>query len=47
MRERTSLGGDSLQPEGIALDTAGNLFVADAGDNRVTVYFTPFASRPA
>lgn len=31
------------QPEGIALDTAGNLFVADAGDNRVTVYFTPFA----
>lgn len=31
------------QPEGIALDPAGNLFVADAGDNRVLGYFTPMA----
>ncbi len=31
------------QPEGLALDSAGNLFVVDAGDNRVTVYFTPFS----
>ncbi|MGC1677212.1 MAG: NHL repeat-containing protein, partial [Candidatus Binataceae bacterium] len=31
------------RPEGIALDSAGNLFVADAADNRVTVYFAPFA----
>jgi len=30
-------------PEGVALDVSGNLFVADAGDNRVTVYFAPFA----
>ncbi len=31
------------RPEGLALDSAGNLFVVDAGDNRVTVYFTPFS----
>lgn len=31
------------RPEGVALDPAGNLFVADAADNRVTVYFAPFA----
>lgn len=39
------------QPEGLALDSAGNLFVVDTGDNRVTVYFTPFSrsrvSQPA
>jgi sugar lactone lactonase YvrE len=32
-------------PEGVALDGAGNLFVADAGDNRVTIYFAPFAGQ--
>jgi len=31
------------EPEGVAIDGAGNLFVADAGNNRVTVYYAPFA----
>ncbi|HUY28605.1 MAG TPA: choice-of-anchor D domain-containing protein [Candidatus Binataceae bacterium] len=35
------------QPEGVAIDGAGNLFVADAGDNRVTVYYAPFAKEGA
>jgi sugar lactone lactonase YvrE len=29
-------------PAGMAIDTAGNLFVADSGNSRVLVYFKPF-----
>jgi NHL repeat len=37
------LGADSLcGPRGIGVDSAGNLYVADAGNNRVLVYNTPF-----
>jgi hypothetical protein len=37
------LGADSLcDPRGIGVDGKGNLYVADAGNNRVLVYNTPF-----
>jgi sugar lactone lactonase YvrE len=37
------LGADSLcGPRGIGVDAGGNLYVADAGNNRVLVYNTPF-----
>ncbi|MFZ2062253.1 MAG: choice-of-anchor D domain-containing protein [Candidatus Binatus sp.] len=37
------LGADSLcGPERMAVDRAGNLYVADSGNNRVLVYNTPF-----
>ncbi len=37
------LGADSLcGPERLAVDALGNLYVADAGNNRVLVYNTPF-----
>ena len=37
------LGADSLcSPERMAVDQAGNLYVADSGNNRVLVYNTPF-----
>ncbi len=32
------------EPEGVAIDPSGNLFVVDAGDNRMLAYFTPFAA---
>ena len=37
------VSGSSLcQPEGVAVDGAGNLYVADTGDDRVLKYNTPF-----
>lgn len=39
------LGPDSLcQPRAAAVDTAGNLYVADTGNNRLLVYYQPFGS---
>lgn len=41
----SGLGPDSLcGPQRMAVDRAGNLYVADAGNNRVLVYNTPFNS---
>ena len=31
-------------PQGLTVDTAGNLYVADRGNSRVLVYLTPFSS---
>jgi sugar lactone lactonase YvrE len=43
-----ALGAASLcSPQGLAIDSAGNLFAADAGNNRVLVYYTPRASQSA
>ncbi len=40
--DASGLGPDSLcGPMGVALDSAGNLYVADTGDNRVLEYHTP------
>ncbi len=37
------LGADSLcEPHGLGVDTHGNLYVADSGNNRVLIYNTPF-----
>ncbi len=39
------LGADSLcDPADVAVDGAGNLYVADAGDHRVLEYATPFSA---
>ncbi len=39
----SGLGADSLcGPRGVSVDAAGNLYVADAENNRVLVYNTPF-----
>ncbi len=39
------VGGDSLNlPGGIAIDTAGNLYVADTSNNRVLEYDAPFTA---
>jgi sugar lactone lactonase YvrE len=39
------VGRDSLcDPQGVAVDTAGNLYVADVGNNRVLEYSTPLAA---
>lgn len=35
--------GSLCDPSGVAIDAAGNVFIADAGDNRVTVYYAPFS----
>jgi len=35
------------EPEGIAIDSSGNLYVADAGNNRVLEYNTPFTNTGA
>jgi NHL repeat len=34
-------------PEGVAVDRSGNVYVSDTGNNRVLVYANPFASLPA
>ena len=40
----SGLGADSLcYPYGVAVDSSGNLYVADGGNNRVLEYITPFA----
>ena len=42
------IGADSLCfPAGLAIDQSGNLLVADAGNNRVLVYNTPFDAASA
>ena len=42
--DSNGIGADSLcDPEDVAVDTAGNLYVADAGNNRALEYLTPFA----
>ena len=42
------LGADSLcDPADVAVDGAGNLYVADAGDHRVLEYTSPFSCRIA
>jgi sugar lactone lactonase YvrE len=33
-----------VEPEGISIDTAGNLYVADSQNNRVLRYSTPLAT---
>ncbi len=37
-----SLSSGLFQPTGVAVDTDGNLFVADAGNNRILRYKRPF-----
>lgn len=36
-----------FEPEGIAIDSAGDLFVADSGDSRVLEYYRPLATPDA
>ena len=43
--DSNGLGADSLcNPADVAVDGAGNLYVADAGDHRVLEYATPFSA---
>ena len=43
--DSNGLGADSLcDPADVAVDAAGNLYVADAGDHRVLEYATPFSA---
>ena len=42
--DSSGVGADSLcNPMGVAVDSSGHLYVADANDNRVLEYLTPFA----
>jgi sugar lactone lactonase YvrE len=46
--DANGVGPDSLAfPEGVAVDGAGNLYVADGGNSRVLEYDTPLSSVPA